>query len=69
MKTSLKTARVALVTALCAIAPISAAVADYRAAKDTLQFPFSRPIPFELIDRIVTELLARRRAADARHEH
>ncbi|MGK9146016.1 DUF1801 domain-containing protein [Plantibacter flavus] len=45
------------------------AVSDYRAAKDTLQFPFSRPIPFDLIDRIVAELFARRRAADARHEH
>lgn len=49
--------------------PLQSAVADYRAAKDTLQFPFSRPIPFDLIDRIVTELWERRRAADARNEH
>lgn len=49
--------------------PLQSAVSGYRAAKDTLQFPFSRPIPFDLIDRIVTELLARRRAADARKDH
>lgn len=49
--------------------PLQSAAAGYRAAKDTLQFPFSRPIPYELIDRIVTELLARRRAADARKDH
>lgn len=31
-------------------------VAPYRAAKDTVQFPYKKPIPYELIEEIVAKL-------------
>lgn len=34
-------------------------VSPYRASKDTLRFPLRKPIPYELIDQIVTELVKR----------
>lgn len=38
-------------------------VAPYRAAKDSVRFPFRTPIPYDLIGRVVSEV-ASRRAAD-----
>ena len=35
-------------------------LAPFRAAKATLRFPLNRPVPFELIERVVRELLAQR---------
>lgn len=34
-------------------------VAPYRAAKDTLRFPLRKPIPYDLISQIVTQLVSR----------
>lgn len=48
MKTLLKTARVALATALCAIASISAAVADYKVGSQM------RPLPQTTWDGLST---------------
>ncbi|OAI43486.1 hypothetical protein AYO38_10750 [bacterium SCGC AG-212-C10] len=36
---------------------LEAEVAIYRAAKDTLRFPFRQPIPYELIARIIPALV------------
>jgi uncharacterized protein YdhG (YjbR/CyaY superfamily) len=51
-----------------AIYPIPAAdeafereLAPYRAAKGTLRFPRSEPIPYDLIERVVAHLLDQRR--------
>ena len=35
-------------------------VSRYRAAKDTLRFPLGEPVPYELIGRLVVELVKRR---------
>jgi uncharacterized protein YdhG (YjbR/CyaY superfamily) len=35
-------------------------IAPFRAAKGTLRFPLNRPVPYELIERVVRDLLARR---------
>lgn len=35
-------------------------VSHYRAAKDTLRFPLGQPLPYELVGRVVAELLRRR---------
>lgn len=37
-------------------------VTPYRAAKDTLQFPYGKPIPYDLIERIVAQLVIRQKA-------
>ena len=34
-------------------------VSPYRASKDTLRFPLRKPIPYDLIERIVTQLVKR----------
>ena len=34
-------------------------VSAYRAAKDTLQFPLRKPIPYDLIERVVARLIDR----------
>ena len=34
-------------------------VAPYRAAKDSLRFPIRKPIPYDLIEEIVTQLVIR----------
>ena len=34
-------------------------VSPYRAAKDTLRFPLAQPIPYEVIEQVVTRLLSR----------
>lgn len=36
-------------------------VAPYRGAKNAMQLPYDRPIPYELVERVVAVLLARRR--------
>ena len=35
-------------------------VSRYRAAKDTLRFPLGEPVPYQLIERLVGELVRRR---------
>ena len=39
-------------------------VAPYRAAKDTLRFPLRKPIPYDLISQIVTQLVLRQQSGD-----
>jgi uncharacterized protein YdhG (YjbR/CyaY superfamily) len=34
-------------------------ISPYRAAKDTLRFPLGKPIPFDLIEQVVAQLLSR----------
>ena len=41
--------------------PIEAEIAPYRAAKDALNFPYSKPIPYELIERVARFLAERSR--------
>jgi len=40
-------------------------LAPYRAAKDTVRFPLSRPVPYELIERLAAFLAERRGSAGA----
>ena len=40
-------------------------LAPYRAAKDTVRFPLSRPVPYELIERLAAFLAERRGPAGA----
>ena len=35
-------------------------IAPYRAAKDTVRFPYKKPIPYDLIDAMVAMLVRRR---------
>lgn len=44
--------------------PLEAEVAPYRAEKDSLVFPHSADVPYDLIDRIAREIAARRVAAE-----
>jgi uncharacterized protein YdhG (YjbR/CyaY superfamily) len=44
--------------------PLEGEVAPYRAAKDALNFRFSEPVPYDLIERVATELRLSRAAAD-----
>jgi uncharacterized protein YdhG (YjbR/CyaY superfamily) len=37
-------------------------IAPYRAATDTVRFPYKRPIPYELIERLVADLIVRQTA-------
>ena len=39
--------------------PLEAEVAPYRAAKDSLRFPHSEPIPYALVERLAQELATR----------
>ena len=41
--------------------PLEDEVAVYRSGKDTLQFPLNEPVPYDLIERIVGELVEKRR--------
>ena len=34
-------------------------VAPFRSGKDTLKFPFAKPIPFDLIERVVAQIAKR----------
>lgn len=40
--------------------PLQSEVARYRSGKDTVRLPLEEPIPYELIDRVVSFLLTRR---------
>lgn len=42
---------------------LEAEVAPYRAAKDTVRFPYRQPIPYDLIARLVAALVAAQAAA------
>ena len=44
---------------------LEARIAPYRAAKDTLRFPLSAPVPYDLVEDVVRFLRAGRAAADA----
>jgi uncharacterized protein YdhG (YjbR/CyaY superfamily) len=54
--------------ALYAVGPLGGAleeeVAPYRAAKDTLRFPLGKPVPYDLVARVVPRLVELRFAAD-----
>jgi uncharacterized protein YdhG (YjbR/CyaY superfamily) len=39
---------------------LAAAVAPYRAATDTMQLKYARPIPYDLVERVMTVILQRR---------
>ena len=41
---------------------LEAEVAPYRAAKDTVRFPLKSSVPFDLVERVVGELVRRRQA-------
>jgi len=42
---------------------LEAEIAPYRSGKDTVNFPYNRPIPYELIRRIAAFIATQRRAA------
>jgi uncharacterized protein YdhG (YjbR/CyaY superfamily) len=42
--------------------PLEEEVSVYRSGKDTVQFPLNEPIPYDLIERIVGELVEKRRS-------
>lgn len=44
---------------------LAAAVAPYRGAKDAMQLRYDRPVPYDLVERVVAVLLEQRRAAPA----
>ncbi len=44
--------------------PLEARIAPYRAATDSVRFPYRQPIPYELIAEIAALLVERRSAAD-----
>ncbi|MDY7224888.1 iron chaperone [Hyalangium rubrum] len=44
-------------------APIEEELAPYRDAKDTLKFPLNKPVPYDLIERVVAHLVKQRGAA------
>lgn len=37
---------------------LDAAIASYRTSKDTVRFPLAEPMPYDLIERLLTALLA-----------
>jgi len=41
-------------------ADLEAGIGPYRAAKDTVRFPYKNPIPADLVERLVAELVRRR---------
>ena len=43
--------------------PLEREVAPYRSKKDTLNFPYAKPVPYELITRMSVEIARRRGAA------
>jgi uncharacterized protein YdhG (YjbR/CyaY superfamily) len=42
--------------------PLEAEIGPFRSGKDTLKFPFSKPIPFGLIERAVAQIANRGKA-------
>lgn len=43
---------------------LEAEVAPYRSKKDSVNFPYSKPVPYDLISRMSAEIVRRRRAAE-----
>ena len=43
--------------------PLEAEVAPFRVEKDSLNFPYSKPVPYDLITRLSAEIARRRTAA------
>lgn len=43
---------------------LEAEVAPYRAKTDSVNFPYSRPVPYDLISRIAAEISRQRHAAE-----
>ena len=41
--------------------PLESEIARYRAAKDSVNFPYSNPVPYELISRVTAAIVAMRR--------
>ena len=39
-------------------------VAPYRGAKDAMHLPYAKPIPYDLVERVVGVLLERRRVGE-----
>jgi len=46
------------------VGELEAEVAPYRSKKDSVNFPYSRPVPYDLISRMSAEIVRRRRAAE-----
>ncbi|MDQ0577018.1 iron chaperone [Agromyces albus] len=44
---------------------LEAEVEPYRAKKDSVNFPYSRPVPYDLISRMSAEIVRRRSGASA----
>ena len=42
--------------------PLEAEVAPYRSKKDTVNFPYAKPVPYDLITRMSQEIVRMRRA-------
>lgn len=43
--------------------PLQSEIAPYRAAKDSVNFPHSQPVPYELIRRVAEAIVAQRTSA------
>lgn len=41
--------------------PLEAEIAPFRAAKDSVNFPYSKPIPYDLISRVTAAIVKKRR--------
>lgn len=46
-------------------ADLAARVEPYRGAKDAMQLRYDRPVPYDLVERVVAVLLEQRRSGDA----
>lgn len=44
---------------------LEAEIAPYRAKTDSVNFPYARPVPYELITRVSAEIVRRRRDVEA----
>src|SRR5215217_7088819 len=44
---------------------LASQVEPYRGAKDAMQLRYDRPVPYDLVERVVAALLDRRRTGDA----
>ena len=44
--------------------PLEQEVAPYRSKKDTVNFPYAKPVPYELITRMAEEIVRLRATAD-----
>lgn len=45
--------------------PLEAEIVPYRAKTDSVNFPFSEPVPYDLITRVSAEIVRQRREAEA----